>query len=187
MKKILFILVCIFTIILIYFLKNDNQLFIFEISDGSISNKKVINYLDSKNKLDEYVQYNNNDNYRLINLKNDINSNNKIKQNKDEYAINNLFIKSDYIVLNIGNQDIAYYLQNTDNLFFHLDNFVKEYEEIIKTIREISKEKIIIIFNYELKEKYNDYLFNKMSIISNKYDCKLFNEDKWIQYIKKLY
>ena len=107
MKKILFILVCIFTIILIYFLKNDNQLFIFEISDGSISNKKVINYLDSKNKLDEYVQYNNNDNYRLINLKNDINTNNKIKQNKDEYAINNLFIKSDYIVLNIGNQDIA--------------------------------------------------------------------------------
>lgn len=187
MKKIFFILVCILTIILVYFFKNDNQMFFFEISDINISRTKVINYLDSKHRLDEYVNYNNTDNYRLINLINDINSNNKIKHGNNEYSINNLFIKSDYIVLNIGHQDIDYYLQTTDDLFIHLDNLLNEYEEVLKYIRDISKENIIIIFNYELSEKYNDYLFNKLSIMATKYDALLLKENELFNYIKKLY
>lgn len=187
MKKILFILVCIFTIILIYTLNNDNQLFIFEVSDNNISREKVINYLDNKHKLEEYVNYNNTDNYRLINLINDINSNNKIKHGDNEYSINNLFIKSDYIILNIGHQDIDYYLQTTDDLFIHLDNLINEYEEVLKDIRDISKENIIIIFDYELSEKYNDYLFNKLSIMAKKYDALLLKENELFNYIKKLY
>lgn len=184
MKKIIFTLVCILTIILIYFMKKDGKIMIFEISDVNISSKKVINLLNRKQKLNDYIKYINNKNYTLIELLNDINNNKKIT---NKYYINNLFVKSNYIFLNIGNNDIKYYISNGKSMYDNLDNFIIDYENILRKIKEVSKEQIIIIFDYDLQEKYNDYLYNRLSKFKKEYSVLLFSREDLYNYLKYLY
>ena len=140
-----------------------------------ISNKKL---------LEDHIYFKNTDNYRLIDIYNDITNNKKISFNNKDYTINNLFIKSRYIVLNIGHNDLMYMNKSTLEPLDYIDSFISDYEDILKSIRSISKEKIIIIFDYELKDKYNDYLYNKMKLLTTRYDANMVYKTELLNIIK---
>ena len=184
MKKIIFILSCVVVVILIYIIKNNNKVIYLEISDKKVIGDKSVKYLSNKKILEDYIYYKNDKSYRLIDFYNDIKNNKMIIFNGKEYTINNLFIKSKYIVLNIGHNEIESISKSELEPLRYLDLFVSNYEDIIKTIRNITKENIIIIFDYILNDKYHDYLYNKMNIISNKYDCNTLYKNELLGYIK---
>ena len=68
--------------------------------------------------------------------------------------------------------------------FDYLDSFVSEYEGILKSIRDITKENIIVIFDYNINDKYKDYLYNKMKLICNKYKTNLVYKNDLLDLIK---
>lgn len=184
MKKILFLISCVVVVILIYIIKSNNKVIYLEISDKNVIGNKSVKYLSNKKMLEDYIYYKNDNNYRLIDFYNDIKNNKEIIFNNKEYTINNLFIKSNYIVLNIGHNEIDNIYKTELDPIKTLDDFVDIYENIIMTIRGITKENIIIIFDYNLEEKYRDYLYNKMYLISNKYDCSMILKNELLKYIK---
>lgn len=184
MKKIIFLICCVIVVGLIYFIKNDKEVIYLEISDKKIIGDKSVKYLSNKKLLEDYIYYKNNNTYRLIDLYNDIKNNKKIVFKGKEYTINNLFIKSKYIVLNIGHNEINNIFQTELDPIKEIDNFIDNYENIIKTIRKITKEKIIIIFDYDLETKYKDYLYNNMQLISNRYNCNMIYKFELLKLIK---
>ena len=184
MKKTLFLIGCVLVVVLIYFINTNEKVTYFEISDNSIVGDKSVKYLSSKNRLENKIYYKNTNNYRLIDVYNDIINNKDIIYKGKKYTINNLFIKSNYIVLNIGHNDLMYMKKSTLEPFDYLDSFVLEYENILKRIREISKENIIVIFDYNINNKYKDYLYNKMKVICNKYEFKLVYKSDLLDLIK---
>ena len=184
MKKILFLILCVLVVVCIYIINNNDKVIYFEVTDDFIISDKSVKYLSSNNRLEDYIYYKNTNNYRLIDLFNDILNNREITYKNQKYTINNLFIKSRYIVLNVGHNDITYMTKSNLEPFNYLDVFVSEYEDILKSIRDISKEKIIVVFNYSINDKYNYYLYNKMRIICNKYDSILVYKSELYKLIK---
>ena len=184
MKKIIFLISCVLVVILIYVIKSDKKVIYFEISDNYIVGGESVKYLSNKKLLEDHVYYKNINNYRLIDIYNDIVNNKKIKFNNKNYTINNLFIKSKYIVLNIGHTDLMYIKNSTLEPFDYIDSFISDYEDILKSIRSISKENIIVIFDYELKDKYNDYLYNKMKLLTTRYDANMVYKSELLNIIK---
>lgn len=184
MKKIIFLISCVFVVILIYVIKSDKKVIYFEISDNFIVGSESVKYLSNKRLLEDHIYYKNTDNYRLIDIYNDITNNKKITFNYKDYTINNLFIKSRYIVLNIGHNDLTYMNKSTLEPLDFIDSFISDYEDILKSIRSISKEDIIIIFDYDLKEKYCDYLYNKMKLLTTRYDVNMVYKTELLNIIK---
>ena len=184
MKKIIFLISCVLVVILIYVIKSDKKVIYFEISDNFIVGSESVKYLSNKKLLEDHVYYKNINNYRLIDIYNDIVNNKKIKFNNKNYTINNLFIKSKYIVLNIGHNDLMYMNKSTLEPLDYIDSFISDYEDILKSIRSISKEDIIIIFDYDLKEKYCDYLYNKMKLLTTRYDANMVYKSELLNIIK---
>ena len=66
----------------------------------------------------------------------------------------------------------------------YIDSFISDYEDILKSIRSISKENIIVIFDYDLKNKYNDYLYNKMKLLTTRYDVNMIYKTELLNLIK---
>ena len=184
MKKILFIVGCVLVVIFIYIIKNDKKVTYFEISDNTFIGKKAVKYLSSNNYLENKVIYKNNNNYRLIDLINDLKNNKEIIYNNNKYYINNLLVRSKYIVLNIGHTDIAYINNSDMEPLDYIDSFIIDYDEVLKAIRNISKEKIIIIFDYNIKNKYKYYLYNKLILLSSRYDLDIVYKNNLLNYIK---
>ena len=173
MKKILFLILCVLVVVCIYIINNNDKVIYFEVTDDFIISDKSVKYLSSNNRLEDYIYYKNTNNYRLIDLFNDILNNREITYKNQKYTINNLFIKSRYIVLNVGHNDITYMTKSNLEPFDYLDSFVSEYEDILKSIRDITKENIIVIFDYNISTKYKDYLYNKMKLTCYKYKTNL--------------
>lgn len=184
MKKIIFLISCVLVVILIYVIKSDKKVIYFEISDNYIVGGESVKYLSNKKLLEDHIYFKNTDNYRLIDIYNDITNNKKISFNNKDYTINNLFIKSGYIVLNIGHNDLMYMNKSSLEPLDYIDSFISDYEDILKSIRSISKENIIVIFDYDLKNKYNDYLYNKMKLLTTRYDVNMIYKTELLNLIK---
>lgn len=177
---------CLISICLIYNLKVDNKITIFEITDYNISNNNYIKLLNSNKKIDKYIVYHNKYNYRVIDYLRNITDNIDIIYNNNKYSINSLLVKSNLIILNIGNKD----LNNINNIdidaFDYIDNIVKDYEDLLKFIRKESKEEVIILYEVNKNNKYNDYYYNRIKNLSYKYNCIFYNKSNLDKYIKKL-
>ena len=165
-------------------MKSDKKVIYFEISDNYIVGGESVKYLSNKKLLEDHIYFKNTDNYRLIDIYNDITNNKKISFNNKDYTINNLFIKSRYIVLNIGHTDLMYMNKSSLEPLDYIDSFISDYEDILKSIRSISKENIIVIFDYDLKNKYNDYLYNKMKLLTTRYDVNMIYKTELLNLIK---
>ena len=184
MKKIIFLISCVLVVILMYVIKSDKKVIYLEISDNYIVGGESVKYLSNKKLLEDHIYLKNTDNYRLIDIYNDITNNKKISFNNKDYTINNLFIKSRYIVLNIGHTDLMYMNKSSLEPLDYIDSFISDYEDILKSIRSISKENIIVIFDYDLKNKYNDYLYNKMKLLTTRYDVNMIYKTELLNLIK---
>lgn len=186
MKKILFLFVCLISICLIYNLKVDDKITIFEISDLNISNQDYTNTLNCNQKIDKYIIYHNKYNYRVVDYLRDIIDNIDINYNNKTYSINSLLVKSKLIVLNIGNLDIKNIKSVEIDPYDYIDNLIKNYEDLLKNIRKESKENVVILYEIDRNDKYTDYYYNKLKSISYKHNCLLYDKTKLDKYIKNL-
>ena len=185
MKKILLGVLCILFIFFIYiFTKNDKVTYpSISDQDNSTIDRKVIKYLNSKKAMDNYVIYKNNSNYRVIDLINDIKNNNKITYKSKEYTINNLLVKSELIVLSIGHNDLLYYTFKNDEMYKYINEFVNDLDELFSLMRDITKEKIVLIFDYKLDDDYYEYLYERMKVKLDKYNVIISEKNKLMKYI----
>lgn len=151
MKKIILILILVFLIYIIHVSTVDRRVKYLYIGN---SNQKIDLIADT------YMSYIRDDDYRVIDLINDINDNIKINNR----SLQNMLIKSNIIVISIGANDLKH-KKNLD--YKYSDELINDLEKLLKLIRKYNKDKIYFI-GYNNKDKYYVYINNKMEYI-----CKL--------------
>lgn len=118
-------------------------------------------YLKSINKLKEYDKSFSKNDYRVVDLINDIKNN--VKNDNNEY-LNQKILKSDIITISIGNNDLLYKIENekiNKNTFDYIDSLFIDMNYLIEIIRKISDCKIFIVGYYynDMNEKLSDYIY----------------------------
>lgn len=166
MKKMIFLIFILLSIILIYlYMKPTKKMYL--ILGTSDKNEYILNKKDALKQNQALSDYNTmflKQTNRITDLLNDIN--NKIEaKNK---TILNYIIKADYITMNIGQNDFDLLIEN-DNIIENIDELIADLERLFKKIRTYSKEEITFI-SINSKDKYKNYVNNKIKILCNKYN-----------------
>ncbi len=177
MKKILFIFLLFFVIFLIYYFNINNNIHYLSMGDYlsyGINNDNIVdnNYSDNikkhyKNKIDKYINYSSIDDYRVMDLLNDINDNKIIKYKDKEYTIQNLLIKANYITLSIGMND----LRNKNKITYqYMDELINDIEKLFILIRKYNKDRIDYLGFYNVinNETLIGYANTRLKLICDK-------------------
>ena len=185
MRKFLIVFMSTLFVISVYLLNKDTKELIFKTGDSlslSINSYNIQSYDNHykdylKNKLEEYIIYGN-QNYRIGELLRDIKDNIKVYNR----PIQNILIKSDLIILEIGIDEL-YMALNVSDKYRYLDEMIYNMDELIKLIRKYCKEKIILVGYYNPtrnidNQKYINYINDKYYDISKKYNIKYLNIDE---------
>ena len=173
MKQIVFTILVFLIVFLIYCLNINKK--IYYLSVGDYLSNGIDNFENSKfgysenikehykKSLKNYVNYSNIDDYRVMDLINDINYNKTIRYNNKEYRIQNLLVKANLITISIGMNDLIY----KKNLNYdYIDNLLSDIDNLFIIVRKYNKDKIFflgfynIINNQELIEYANKRLIN---------------------------
>ena len=157
MKKFLFLLLVLFTVIFISFKFKTTNRKILYISNTDINYlEETLDYYKSN---DEKVILNNilhNNLYRTPDYIKMIESN--IKIDTQNTPIKNEIIKSDTIVIAISPSEYSYYLNtNPSKMVTNMNIVHNDTTNLIKLLREYSKEKIIMIGIFNLNENNDNY------------------------------
>lgn len=158
MKKIFFLIMLFIIVFLIYYYNMDKSIKYLYIGNTSKYNEMIKKHYKPK-KLYEYIR---NDDYRIMDLINDIKDNIDI----DNKTLQNLLVKSNLIVINIGIYDIEY---KTNLDYKYSDELIDDIENLLLLIRKYNKDKIYLIGFYN-KNKYYDYINRRI-----KHLCKINN------------
>ena len=185
MRKFLIVFMSTLFVISVYLLNKDTKELIFKTGDSlslSINSYNIQSYDNHykdylKNKLEECIIYGN-QNYRIGELLRDIKDNIKVYNR----PIQNILIKSDLIILEIGIDEL-YMALNVSDKYRYLDEMIYNMDELIKLIRKYCKEKIILVGYYNPtrnidNQKYINYINDKYYDISKKYNIKYLNIDE---------
>ena len=177
MKKILFTFTIFLMIFLIYYFNINNNIQYLSMGDYlsyGINNNNIVdnNYSNNikkqyKNKIDKYVNYSTIEDYRVMDLLNDINDNKIIKYNGKEYTLQNLLIKANYITLSIGMNDLL----NKKNITYeYMDQLINDIEKLFILIRKYNKDRIDYLGFYNIinNETLIEYANTRLRLISNK-------------------
>lgn len=180
MKKIIFSIIVVFLVFIIYLLNKDRKIQYLVLGNKLDINNEIVSLLKQNNKYEKAILEFQKDNYHTTDLLNDINSNIEVLNNKKYISINNALVKSELIVLNIGYYDYKDYLDNK-----YLKVIEEDMEKLIKRIREVTKERIILLIP---KQSDNEVLNNIRKVyinicIDNKIDF-IDDNNKLIDYIK---
>ena len=97
--------------------------------------------------LDKYINYSSIDDYRVMDLINDINYNKEVIYNNNEYKLQNLLIKANVITLSIGMNDLIY-KKNID--YNYIDELLSDIESLVKLVRKYNKDKIYFLSFYNI-------------------------------------
>ena len=177
MKKILFTFTIFLMIFLIYYFNINNNIQYLSMGDYlsyGINNNNIVdnNYSDNikkhyKNKIDKYVNYSTIEDYRVMDLLNDINDNKIVKYNGKEYTIQNLLIKANYITLSIGMNDLL----NKKNITYeYMDQLINDIEKLFILIRKYNKDRIDYLGFYNIinNETLIEYANTRLKLICDK-------------------
>ena len=178
MKKLLLIIFILLLVFLIYYLNIDRKKYVLSIGDYTILNNTNL-YKDIKNlygkKLEKYVLYGNDGDYRIIDLINDINNNKDFIYDRNKYTLDNAIIKADIIIISIGMNDLKYNKNNND--YDYIDEVINDLDKLFSIIRKYSKEKILV-FNYYLdNDKLTRYVNSRLGKLVNKYKIDIIDYD----------
>lgn len=196
MKKVLFLILVFLITFLIYYFNIDKKIYYVSIGDflaNGINNEEKIdnNYSDNiKNKynkkLKNYVNYSYIDDYRVMDLINDINYNKQVTYGDSEYKIQNLLIKTNLITLSIGMNDLIY-KKNID--YDYVDNLLEDIENLLILIRKYNKDKIYFLGFYDIinNESIIKYANKKLYNICNKNKIKFVDISELNKYIENGY
>lgn len=157
-------------------------------------NKVENNYADSivkknKSNLDRYINYSSLDDYRVVDLINDINYNKTITFNSNYYKLQNLLVKANFITISIGMNDLIYKSKISDELYDYSDELIIDIEKLFKEIRIYNKDKIYFLSFYNVidNQELIDYLNKKIKNICMKYNINYVDISKLNNYIINLY
>lgn len=193
-KKTLFLLGTFILTFLIYYFNIDKKIYYVSLGDflaNGINNLEKVdnNYSDNikekyKNNLQKYVNYSQVDDYRVMDLINDINYNKEITYNNKEYKIQNLLIKANLITISIGMNDLIY-KKNID--YNYVDNLLSDIDTLLNTIRKYNKDKIYFLGFYNIidNEKIIEYSNKKLSRICEKNNIYFIDISELNNYIVK--
>ncbi len=194
MKKTLFLMGTFILTFLIYYFNIDKKIYYLSLGDflaNGINNLEKVdnNYSDNikekyKNNLQNYVNYSQVDDYRVMDLINDINYNKEVTYNKREYKIQNLLIKANLITISIGMNDLIY-KKNID--YNYVDNLLSDIDTLLSTIRKYNKDKIYFLSFYNIidNEKIIEYSNKKLSRICEKNNIYFIDISELNNYIVK--
>ena len=193
MKKVLILGIVVLSIFIIYLTTLDKKIYYLALGDQialgmtqegyyeKSYTEYIKEYLETKNKLEIYINDYQTQGHRITDLINDINNNNEIEETNK--TIKNSLIKADLITISIGNNDIISKIDDINkltkieynNLYKNINTIIKDLDELLKLIREYSKEKIILtgIFIYTNNEELNKiikYANEKFKETSEKYN-----------------
>lgn len=215
MKKILILGIVILSIFIIYLTTQDKKVYYLSLGDQialgmtpegyyeKSYTEYIKEYLEKKNKLEIYINDYQTQGYRITDIINDINNNKEIEESNK--TIKNTLIKADLITISIGNNDIISKINEEKNLtkidykniYKNMNTIIKDLDNLLKLVREYSKEDIILtgIYIYTNNEKIKeliDYTNEKFKEISNKYNIiyidmyeNIKNEEKYKIYPTK--
>lgn len=193
MKKIILILISAIILIIylltadrkIYYLTLGDELSVINYDDNDKSySSKLSEYLDSKNKLEIFINDFSKENYRTTDVINDINNNIKIKYGNKNISIKNALIKADLLTISIGMNDIVSRINikninvydNYEFLYDDVDKICNDLDQLLNLLRQYCKENIILIglyypFREQNQELTNIFLYanNKFKTVSEKY------------------
>ena len=196
MKKLLLIIFILLLVFLIYYLNIDRKKYVLSIGDSTILNNTNLDENIKKlygKKLEKYVLYGNDGDYRIIDLINDINNNKDFIYDRNKYTLDNAIIKADIIIISIGMNDLKYNKNNND--YDYIDEVINDLDKLFSIIRKYSKEKILV-FNYYLdNDKLTRYVNSRLGKLVNKYKIDIIDYDNdysiinnnICEYLSKLY
>lgn len=195
MKKILYLALLFSIVFLIYYKnidKTTNYLVIGDyLSYGINNNNKVenpfsdrINEYLSRNKKIDYKKYVRKDDYRVVDLYNDIINNKKITIKNKKYTIKQLLIKADIVILSIGMNDM-YYQKNITDKYKYVDELLEDLDKLFELVRKNCKEEIYILNYYNVINNENvvNYSNRKLSSLADKYKLKVIDISNLNKYL----
>ena len=175
MKKILSILILIICVYLIYegFLDRKTKYLYIGNTNYNEYNKAIKNKYNPK----KYIEYIRDDDYRVMDFKNEIIDNIEINGN----PFQNQLIKNNIIVLSIGINDLEY---KKELNYQYVDELILDIEETLRLIRKYNKDKIYYLGYYN-KNEYYQYINMTLQKICEEMNVKYINIEKPIY--KQLY
>lgn len=192
MKKIMFSVLIFFIVFLIYYFNTNEKTYYlslgdylsyginnFEKNDAGYSDNIKNNYKDN---LQNYVNYSTYDDYRVMDLINDINYNKTVLYNNKEYKMQNLLIKANLITISIGMNDLIY-KKNLD--YDYVDNLLKDIESLLVIIRKYNKDEIFFLGFYNIinNSELIEYTNKRLESICNKNKIKFIDISELNNYI----
>ena len=142
MKKILFLFLVFFITFLIYYFNVSNKIYYFSIDNYGYS-KNIEKSL--KSKLKNSVIYSKED-YRIMDLINDIEDNKEFIYSNKTYNFDNLLVKANYITISIGMDDLLYKKEVDYN---YIDQLIFDIEKLLILIRKYNKDRIYFLSLYK--------------------------------------
>lgn len=194
MKKIILSLIIFIIVFLIYYFNISEKVYYlslgdflsyginnFETVDNSYSNNIKEKY---KENLENYVNYSTYDDYRVMDLINDINYNKTVNYNNKEYKLQNLLIKANLITLSIGMNDLIY-KSNID--YNYVDELLSDIENLLILIRKYNKDEIYFLGFYNIidNQEIINYSNNKLKRICSYNNIKFIDISNLHNYIVK--
>ena len=191
MKKIIIIILIVFSIFIIYKTNDDNLVDYMAIGD-SISlginsygnhsygfNDYLKSYLENNNLLHHYNSLYSKDDYKIEELINDIKTNKNIIYDDKTYNIKKELREADLLTISIGMDELVGILSENNHfsdIKDKLDEFSNNMDKLIKAVTSLSKTKVILLGYYNptnnLDKNTNQifaYLNDKYQSIAKKY------------------
>ena len=195
MKKILLLSLVFLIVFVIYYFNADKKTYYLSIGDYlsyGIDNFDNINgYSENiknnyKNNLKNYVNYSTYDDYRVMDLINDINYNKELIYNNKEYKLQNLLIKANLITLSIGMNDLIY-KKNID--YDYVDSLLDDIDKLFILIRKYNKDQIYFLSFYDVINNPNliQYTNKKLESLCIKNNIKYVDISNLNNYIINKY
>ena len=184
MKKIIFTSLVVLITFFIYFFNRSEETFYVSLGDQlsyGINNFNTVNNSYSNNikeyykkNLYKYVNYSSYDDYRVMDLINDINYNKNITYEGKEYSLQNLLIKANLITLSIGMNDLIYKSKYDTNNYEYTDTLLNDIENLFILIRKYNKDEIYFLSFYNVINNQDliEYANKRLEIICKKNKIK---------------
>lgn len=155
MKRIIPVFLILLLVFIIYKYNVDKKVRYLYIGNNTYYkyNEIIKNYYDPEIT----IEYTRSDDYRVMDLINEIKYNHVISNKK----IQNVLIKSNIIVLNIGLYDIEY---KKELNYKYVDELISDVDNLLTTIRKYNKDKIYFL-GFNNKNKYYSYLNTRLEVL----------------------
>lgn len=199
-KKLLFISLTVLVVFLVYLSTVDKKVYYLNLGDSVAMGKnsyKIVgtgydyfikNYLNNQNKFEKFINGFNQEDLRITDLYNMIDSNYKIDINGHNQSIKNALIKADIVTIAIGSDDFYPKLNGNytlNELYNIIDEYKKDMEKLLVLVKKYCKEDIILIGYYDpydnnISQQAVHYINNKMENLAKEYKIKYLNLEQII-------